>query len=421
MTISHGHRDCHPHAPKTTRRYTYSVIFPGNRMRNTIAGIVAVTLILIVACTETPTEVRLPANLSVRDAKGGGGGSADKTKSVSLQPSSATLAIGGTTQLTGTSKPPGATLVWGSSNNSVATVNQSGIVTAISAGSATITATADGKSGSAAITVSGPQPPGEILLTAGDISTCANNDDEATAKLLDANPQGLIALLGDNVYETATRSDYDNCYHPTWGRHLARTKPSAGNHEYATAGAAGYFGYFGAAAGDPAKGYYSYNHGAWHIIVLNSNIARDAASTQVAWLRADLSANSGAACTLAYWHHPRFSSATHGNNTSVQSFWDVLYEFNADVVLAGHDHSYERFAPQSPTGVADATRGIRSFVVGTGGRSHYSLGTRKANSQVFNGSTSGIMKLTLDATSYAWEFIPVAGQTFTDSGTGACH
>ena len=391
-------------------------------MRNTIAGIIAVTLILIIACNETPTAVETAANLSVRNAKGGaGGGGGSKIKNITVSPSSVTLAIGATSQLTGTSKPAGATLVWASSSNPVATVSQTGLVTAVSAGSATITAAGGGKTGSATITVSAPQPQGEILLTAGDISTCVNNDDEATAKILDANPEGLIALLGDNVYETATKWDYDNCYHPTWGRHLARTKPSAGNHEYQTAGAAGYFAYFGAAAGDPAKGYYSYDHGAWHIIVLNSNIARDAASTQIAWLRADLAANSGAACTLAYWHHPRFSSSAHGNNLTVQPFWEALYEFNADIVLAGHDHSYERFAPQTPTGAADATRGIRSFVVGTGGKSHYSLGTLKANSQIFNGSTSGLLKLTLGAGSYAWQFIPVAGQTFTDSGTGACH
>ncbi len=390
-------------------------------MRKAIAGIVAAVLIIIVACNETPTAVHSPSNLSVRSAKGGPGGGASKIKNVTVSPATATLAIGATAQLTGTSKPAGATLAWASSSNTVATVNQSGLVTAVGAGTATVTATAEGKTGSAAITVSAAEPQGEILIAAGDISTCTNNDDEATAKLLDAIPQGLIALLGDNVYETATKWDYDNCYHPTWGRHLARTKPSAGNHEYQTAGAAGYFAYFGSAAGDPAKGFYSYNHGGWHIIVLNSNIARDAASTQVAWLRADLAANSGAACTLAYWHHPRFSSATHGNNTSVQPFWDALYEFNADVVLAGHDHSYERFAPQTPTGVSDAARGIRSFVVGTGGRSHYSLGTRKTNSQVFNGSTSGVLKLTLGAGSYAWQFIPVAGQTFTDSGTTACH
>jgi hypothetical protein len=227
--------------------------------------------------------------------------------------------------------------------------------------------------------------------------------------------------MGDNAYENGTATEYNNCYDPTWGRHKARTKPSAGNHEYNTAGATGYYGYFGSAAGDPAKGYYSYDLGDWHVVVLNSNIARDATSAQIAWLRADLTANTKS-CTLAYWHHPRYSSGSgHGNNTSVQPFWDVLYEFNADVILNGHDHDYERFAPQNAAGALDNVRGIREFVVGTGGRALYALGTLKANSEVFNASTYGVIRMTLSAGSYSWQFMPVAGQTFTDSGTSSCH
>jgi hypothetical protein len=258
------------------------------------------------------------------------------------------------------------------------------------------------------------------MIGAGDISDCNNNNDEATAKILDANA-GTVFLLGDNVYENGTLTEFNNCYSPTWGRHKSRTMPSAGNHEYNTAGAAGYYAYFGSAAGDPSQGYYSYDLGDWHVVVLNSNIARDASSTQIAWLRADLTANTKS-CTIAYWHHPRFSSGSgHGNNTSVQPFWDVLYEFDADVVMGGHDHDYERFAPQTPTGGADNARGIREFVVGTGGRALYSLGTLKANSQVFNSNTYGVLKLTLSAGAYSWQFIPIAGQTFTDSGSASCH
>ena len=384
-----------------------------------IAALSPLLLIGVFAtCTETPSTAPVEESISIRAAKGAGG---PKVKTVSVSPGSASIAIGATVQLTGTSNPAGFALAWSSSNGSVASVTQSGLVTGLGAGIATISATAGGKTGRSTITVTAPPPPGVTLLAAGDISTCTNNNDEATAQLLDANPQGLVALLGDNVYDDGTKAEYDACYHPTWGRHKSRTMPSAGNHEYNTPNGAGYYEYFGSAAGDPAKGYYSYDHGDWHIIVLNSNIARDGTSAQIQWLRGDLAANVGKACTLAYWHHPRFSSALHGNNSSVQTFWDVLYEFDADVILAGHDHSYERFAPQTGSGAADAARGIRGFVVGTGGRSHYALNTLKANSEVFNGTTYGILKLTLSASSYTWQFLPVAGQTFTDSGTASCH
>ena len=165
---------------------------------------------------------------------------------------------------------------------------------------------------------------------------------------------------------------------------------------------------------------YSFELGAWHVIVLNSNIARDVTSAQVQWLRADLTANTKA-CTIAYWHHPRFSSGfEHGNDPSVQTFWDVLYEFNADVIMGGHDHDYERFAPQTPGAVADNVRGIREFVVGTGGKSLYNQGTPRPNSQVFYNGTAGVLKLTLYEGGYNWQFVPVSG-TFSDTGSGSCH
>jgi 3',5'-cyclic AMP phosphodiesterase CpdA len=261
-----------------------------------------------------------------------------------------------------------------------------------------------------------------ILVGAGDIVTCGGRG-EATAKLLDKIP-GTVFTLGDNVYPDGTTAQFRDCYARSWGRHTARTRPAAGNHDYHTAGAAGYFTYFGAAAGDPRKGYYSYALGAWHIVVLNSNCAAvggcAAGSPQVKWLQADLAAHP-ARCTLAMAHHPRFSSGNHGSIKGMHDLWQTLYDAGVDVFLAGHDHSYERFAPQDPQGRADAKRGIREFVVGTGGRGLDTGTTRAANSQVFDAKTHGVLKLTLHPTSYEWQFVPVAGQTFTDAGSGACH
>lgn len=258
-----------------------------------------------------------------------------------------------------------------------------------------------------------------VLVGAGDIANCNGNGDEATANLLDNIP-GTVFTAGDNAYPDGTASDFANCYDPSWGRHKARTYPSPGNHDYHTAGAAGYYEYFGSVAGDPDKGYYSYDLGTWHIIVLNSNIPVGAGSPQEQWLRADLAAHP-VACTLAYWHHPRFSSgAVHGSDAGMQPLWQALYDYGADVVLAGHDHTYERFAPQNPQGVADPLRGIREFVIGSGGRNHYAFGSPVANSEVRNADTYGVLKLTLHPGNYSWEFVPEAGKTFTDSGSAAC-
>jgi hypothetical protein len=301
----------------------------------------------------------------------------------------------------------------------VASVTQSGLVTGVAAGSATVTASVGTKSGSSTITVTTTPPP-VVFVGAGDIASCSSTGDEATALLLD-NIAGTVFTAGDNAYESGTPSEFTSCYDPTWGRHKARTFPAPGNHDYNTPGATGYYGYFGSSAGDPSKGYYSYDLGSWHIVALNSNVDHSTGSAQEQWLKADLAASTKS-CTLAYWHHPRFSSgAEHGNDPSVQPLWQALYDANADLILSGHDHDYERFAPQTPVGVADPARGIREFVVGTGGRSHYALGTLKANSEVFNGTTFGVLKLTLSSGSYSWQFVPVAGETFTDSGTGDCH
>ncbi|MGE5123947.1 MAG: metallophosphoesterase family protein, partial [Acidobacteriaceae bacterium] len=208
------------------------------------------------------------------------------------------------------------------------------------------------------------------------------------------------------------------------GRQKDRTRPSAGNHDYRTSNASGYFSYFGAAAGDAQKGYYSYNLGAWHVVVINSNCSEvggcAAESAQYKWLQSDL-ASHPSQCTLAYWHAPRFSSGAHGNNSSMQPIWQVLYDAGADVVLNGHDHDYERFAPQNPAGTADAAHGIREFVVGTGGKDLRTISNPISNSEVHNANTWGVLRLTLHPTSYDWKFIPVTGMTFTDSGSATCH
>ena len=260
-----------------------------------------------------------------------------------------------------------------------------------------------------------------VIVGAGDIANCGTTTDTATGRILDT-VGGTVFTLGDNAYSSGTASEFKNCYGPTWGRFKSRTRPATGNHDYATAGAKGYFDYFGSRAGSRANGYYAYALGTWHIIVLNSNcgdVSCSADSPQVKWLKYVLAKTRGRN-VLAMWHHPRFSSGRHGNDTSVQAFWDALYAEGADIVLNGHDHNYERFAPQTPTGQLDQTYGIRQFVVGTGGTSLRSKGTTKANSQVFS-STHGVLKLYLQARSFSWRFVPIAGKTFTDRGGQLTH
>lgn len=261
---------------------------------------------------------------------------------------------------------------------------------------------------------------GVVFVGAGDISDCGNDNDATTATLLDGIP-GAVYTLGDNVYSSGTATQFAQCYDPTWGRHKARTRPAPGNHDYNTSGATGYYAYFGDLAGPSGLGYYSYDLGDWHILSLNSEVSMSAGSAQETWLRADLAANTKQ-CTLAYWHKPRFSSGSHhGSLSSAEPLWQALFDFHAEIVLGGHEHNYERFAPQTPTGVADPVNGIREFVAGTGGVSHYGQGTPLANSEVFNGTTYGVLKFTLGPGTYTWEFVPVAGQSFTDSGSGTCH
>ena len=267
-----------------------------------------------------------------------------------------------------------------------------------------------------------PETKSATLVGAGDIGT-SDSSTEATAKLV-RSIAGTVFTAGDNAYESGTYEEFMSRYDPTWGTEKARTKPSVGNHEYEISPASGYFDYFGAAAGARDKGYYSYDLGEWHIISLNSMCEEvggcGATSPMVRWLRQDLASNPEA-CTLAYFHHPLFSSGEHGNQTKMRPTWDVLYAKGADVVINGHDHDYERFAPQSPSGKLDTAKGIREFVVGTGGAGLRPFGTIEAHSEVRKANTYGVLKLTLHPESYEWKFVPVAGESFTDSGTDKCH
>ncbi len=271
-----------------------------------------------------------------------------------------------------------------------------------------------------------PAPTGDpVMVGAGDIASCQSSGDEATAKLIERMPNATVFTLGDDVYEDGTPAEFADCYDPSWGRFKARTMPSVGNHEYQTAGASGYYDYFGSAAGDPGKGYYSYDLGGWHVVSLNSMCGKvggcGASSPMVRWLKTDL-ADHPTSCTLAYFHHPLFSSGSeHGNDPRMRPSWKALYAAGAEVVLNGHGHHYERFAPQTPDGEADPSQGIREFVVGTGGNSLHAFLPPKPNSQVRDVDTYGVIKLTLHPDSYEWRFVPVAGKTFTDSGTDQCH
>lgn len=257
-----------------------------------------------------------------------------------------------------------------------------------------------------------------VVLAAGDIADCDSDRDEATAAMLDGL-EGTVLTLGDNAYPDGTAEDFARCYAPSWGRHKQRTRPVPGNHEYHSAKARPYFDYFGEAAGEPGKGYYSYELGGWHVVALNSELTESGLREQEQWLREDLKAHP-ARCTLAYLHRPLFSSGPGRDSSVVKGLWEVLYEAGADVVLAGHDHFYERFAPQTPEGVADAERGLRELVVGTGGKDLYAFGPTLENSEVRLGNTFGLVKLTLEEDGYAWEFLQVGG-TVRDEGRGTCH
>jgi hypothetical protein len=288
----------------------------------------------------------------------------------------------------------------------------------VGAGLITVT-NSSGLTATARITVMPPADSGVVLIGAGDIGSCRADRDEATARILDTIP-GTIFTAGDNAYPGGSEEEFADCLDPSWGRHRDRIRPSPGNHDYRTNGAAGYFDYFGAAAGEPGRGYYSYEYGAWHIVALNSEIDMEPGSGQEQWLRADLDAST-ARCALAYMHRPRFSSSSnHGDQPRTAPLFQALYEAGVEIVIGGHDHTYERFVPQAPGGTADSAHGVRQFVVGTGGRSFYDFGPQPTTSEARYNDTAGVLKLTLYPDSYRWEFVPVSGP-FQDAGTGRCH
>jgi alkaline phosphatase len=260
------------------------------------------------------------------------------------------------------------------------------------------------------------------LVGAGDIARCDDNSDRATARLLGKIP-GTVFTLGDNAYPDGTRAQFGKCYRPTWGKYKKRTKPTVGNHEYNSPGARPYFDYFGARAGKPGRGYYSYDRGSWHIVTLNSNcdeVGCRSRSRQARWLRRDLAKNRSR-CTLAYFHHPLRASGSNYDSPEVRRFWTILDNRGADVILSAHAHRYERFAPMTPSGKR-ANRGIRQFIVGTGGApGGAQKGPKHPHVQAKRIGTPGVLKLRLGSGFYRWKFVPVANRTFTDSGRDRCH
>jgi hypothetical protein len=268
------------------------------------------------------------------------------------------------------------------------------------------------------------EPPrrGATVVAAGDVASCASRGDERTARLI-RRIRGTIAVLGDTVYERGTRREFRRCYHPTWGTELRRTRPALGNHEYRWRSAAGYFDYFGRRAGARGDGWYSYELGRWHVVVLNTNCSRvrcGPRSRQYGWLRRDLS-KSKKPCTLAYGHHPRFSSGFDGPHPVLRPLFRLMYAHGVELYLAGHDHHYERFAPVRPDGRVDRRQGLRQFVVGTGGRSLVPAVLPLRSSRARAWRTYGVLVLRLLPGRFTWRFRPVPGSSFRDVGGARCH
>jgi hypothetical protein len=265
----------------------------------------------------------------------------------------------------------------------------------------------------------GSPRPHTSIVAAGDIAGCWWRSDEATARLLD-NIGGVVVPLGDVVYSDGTARQFQQCYGPTWGRHKGRTRPAIGNHEYRTEHGGPYYDYFGEAAGPRGKGWYSFDVDGWHVVVLNSETATEENSEQMNWLRDDLRGHP-VKCTLAAIHRPRFSSGKHGDSERVKGLFRVMYDGGVDVVLSGHDHLYERFKPQDPDGRLDEARGIRQFVVGTGGAPFYDFrGEMDPNSEVHQNEVHGVLRLAFHDDGYDWEFVGT-GEGFSDKGSGRCH
>ncbi len=283
-------------------------------------------------------------------------------------------------------------------------------------------------SGTASPTPSAPIQPAPsgypVLVGAGDIARCDGDADEATAALVERLP-GIVFTLGDNVYEQGTPEEFRECFDPSWGTVKERIRlPVPGNHDYKTRDAAGYREYFGGAAVRDGTTWYSQEVGTWHVVVLDSecSLLRNRCgpdSDQLEWLRRDL-ALSDARCTLALWHHPRFSSGDHGSDSAVAPFWDALHAAGADLVLNGHEHDYERFAPQDPAGRADPERGITQVIVGTGGAPLRDFKDPVTNSRVRSSLAHGVLSVVLQPSGWAYRFESVDG-SFTDQGSGTCH
>lgn len=269
------------------------------------------------------------------------------------------------------------------------------------------------------------EPSAVSIVAAGDIADCGSNGtwfpDAANTAVLVEPGDVAVLTLGDNTYPIGAPEEFEGCFNTVWGQFRDRIRPSPGNHDYMTTDADGYFDYFGTAAGPDRRGYYSYDVGLWHVVSLNSNVDASIESAQYAWLQADLAVSSGALCTLAYWHHPVFTSGPHGNDPHMAAIFELLHAAGAEIVLAGHDHVYERFAPQDAQGRADPERGIRSFTAGTGGARLYSFRTPRPNSEVRDATTHGVLRLTLGEASYRWAFMPVGGGPARDEGTADCH
>ena len=258
------------------------------------------------------------------------------------------------------------------------------------------------------------------LVGAGDIGLCGTTAPESTARILDTIP-GIVFTTGDGAYHWGTAGEYAECYHTSWGRHKARTRPASGDNDYESPAANGYFGYYQGAAGNPGTGYYTYHINDWFVIVLNTFLDIRTGTRQLAWLKQVLE-KSDARCTIAVFHKPRFSSGEmHGSNAELDPIWRALYQAGTDVVINGHEHGYERFAPQTPDAVADPERGIRQFVVGTGGGRLSPLGAPIANSEVRSSLVHGVLMLKLGSDSYDWHFVPTEPNSFTDSGSDRCH
>jgi hypothetical protein len=287
----------------------------------------------------------------------------------------------------------------------------------------------DGNEGSGVVFAEGGGVVSPVVFTvvaAGDIAQCfdapASASMAAKTAALVKPTDVLVLTMGDNAYQDATPAEFATCFDPTWGAFKDRIRPSIGNHETHTPNAAGYFGYFGAQAGTDQRGYYSFDYGGWHFISLNSLVDTSQGSEQYQWLIADLASSRNTLCTIAYWHYPLFNSGEkHGVYPQMRPFFDALYNAGVEIVLTGDEHLYERFGPQTANGVADPARGIRQFVVGTGGAELYKFALPLPNSEVRVEGTWGVLRLTLGEGKYSWQFVPVGGGAALDVGTDTCH